>query len=83
MRNQLGSIAAKLGRQFPGVEAMLKDAPRHLCFRRLSPGPLEEDLVHESPRTGHKEIKRRTNLVGIFPKRGRRGVPGRLGWRSR
>ena len=36
-------------------------------LRRLSPGPLEEDLVHQPLERVHKEIKRRTNVVGIFP----------------
>jgi transposase-like protein len=65
---QLEGIADKLGRQFPAVEQMLRDAgpditafaafpPDH--WRRIwSTNPLERLI---------KEIKRRSDVVGIFP----------------
>jgi transposase-like protein len=65
---QLDSIADKLGRQFPPVEQMLREAAPDItafaCFppdhwRRIwSTNPLERVI---------KEIKRRSDVVGIFP----------------
>jgi len=65
---QLDSIADKLGRQFPAVEQMLRDAGPDICafaafppdhWRRIwSTNPLERLI---------KEIKRRSDVVGIFP----------------
>jgi putative transposase len=37
--DQLDSIAAKLGRQFPAVEAMLRDAAVDLCAFAAFPQP--------------------------------------------
>ena len=66
--DQLDSIADKLGRQFPGVEQMLRDAQADICafapfpvdhWRRIwSTNPLERLI---------KEVKRRSEVVGIFP----------------
>jgi putative transposase len=48
VREQLDVIAGRLGRQFPKVEAMLREAaPGHPRLRRLPDHPLEEDLVHQ------------------------------------
>jgi transposase-like protein len=65
---QLDSIADKLGRQFPAVEQMLREAAPDICafapfpvdhWRRIwSTNPLERLI---------KEIKRRADVVGIFP----------------
>ena len=65
---QLDLIAAKLGRQFPAVETRLRDAavdvgafasfPQAHWRKIWSTNPLERV---------NKEIKRRTNVVGIFP----------------
>jgi putative transposase len=65
---QLDSIAEKLGRQFPAVETMLRDAACDLTafaafplehWRKIwSTNPLERVNV---------EIKRRANVIGIFP----------------
>jgi putative transposase len=66
--DQLDSIADKLGRQFPAVEQLLRDAQADICafacfpqahWRRIwSTNPLERVI---------KEIKRRSDVVGIFP----------------
>ncbi len=65
---QLESIADKLGRQFPAVEQMLREAAPDICafapfpvdhWRRIwSTNPLERLI---------KEVKRRSEVVGIFP----------------
>ena len=65
---QLDSIAEKLGRQFPAVEALLREAAPDITafaafpaahWRRIwSTNPLERVI---------KEVKRRSDVVGIFP----------------
>jgi len=65
---QLDSIADKLGRQFPAVEQLLREAAPDICafapfpvdhWRRIwSTNPLERVI---------KEVKRRADVVGIFP----------------
>ena len=68
VKEQLESIADKLGRQFPDVQTMLQDAAPDICafagfpnshWRRIwSTNPLERV---------NAEIKRRADVVGIFP----------------
>jgi len=68
VREQLVVIAAMLGRQFPKVEQMLRDAaedltafadfPRQHWTKIWSTNPLERV---------NKEVKRRTDVVGVFP----------------
>jgi transposase-like protein len=67
VKEQLETIADKLGRQFPTVAAMLRDAAPDICafaafpeshWRKIwSTNPLERVNV---------EIKRRSDVVGIF-----------------
>jgi putative transposase len=46
VRDQLGVIAGMLGRQFPKVESMLRDAAEDLlAFTAFPVAHLEEDLV--------------------------------------
>jgi transposase-like protein len=65
---QLDSIAAKLGRQFPTVEAMLRDAETDICAFATFPTAHWRKIWSTNPlERVNKEIKRRTNVVGIFP----------------
>ena len=65
---QLDSIAAKLGRQFPAVEMMLRDAAVDLCaFAAFPPAHWRKIWSTNPLERVNKEIKRRTNVVGIFP----------------
>jgi putative transposase len=66
--DQLDSIAAKLGRQFPAVEVMLRDAAPDLTAFAAFPQAHWRKIWSTNPlERVNKEIKRRTNVVGIFP----------------
>lgn len=66
--DQLDSIAAKLGRQFPAVEVMLRDAATDICAFAAFPQAHWRKIWSTNPlERVNKEIKRRTNVVGIFP----------------
>ena len=66
--DQLDSIATKLGRQFPAVEAMLRDAAVDVCAFAAFPQAHWKKIWSTNPlERVNKEIKRRTNVVGIFP----------------
>ena len=66
--DQLDSMAAKLGRQFPAVEAMLRDAALDICAFATFPQAHWKKIWSTNPlERVNKEIKRRTNVVGIFP----------------
>jgi putative transposase len=66
--DQLDSIAAKLGRQFPAVETMLREAATDICAFAAFPQAHWKKLWSTNPlERVNKEIKRRTNVVGIFP----------------
>jgi putative transposase len=66
--DQLDSIAAKLGRQFPVVETMLRDAATDICAFAAFPTAHWKKVWSTNPlERVNKEIKRRTNVVGIFP----------------
>ena len=65
---QLDSIASKLGRQFPAVEVMLRDAETDICAFAVFPTAHWRKIWSTNPlERVNKEIKRRTNVVGIFP----------------
>lgn len=65
---QLDSIATKLGRQFPQVEEMLRDAAVDLTAFAAFPQAHWRKIWSTNPlERVNKEIKRRTNVVGIFP----------------
>ena len=66
--DQLDSIAGKLGRQFPVVEQMLRDAAVDICAFASFPQAHWKKIWSTNPlERVNKEIKRRTNVVGIFP----------------
>jgi putative transposase len=65
---QLHSIADKLARQFPDVAAMLRDNEADLCAFTAFPHAHWRKIWSTNPlERVNKEIKRRTNVVGIFP----------------
>jgi transposase-like protein len=66
--DQLDSIAGKLGRQFPAVELMLREAATDVCAFTAFPNAHWKKIWSTNPlERVNKEIKRRTNVVGIFP----------------
>jgi putative transposase len=60
--------AAMLGRQFPKVEAMLRDAaPELLAFTSFPVGHWRKVWSTNPLERVNKGIKRRTDVVGVFP----------------
>jgi transposase-like protein len=65
---QLGSIADKLGRQFPQVEQMLLDAaPDITAFASFPPSHWRRVWSTNPLERVNGEIKRRADVAGIFP----------------
>jgi putative transposase len=68
VRTQPGTIAGMLGRQFPKVETMLRDAADDItAFAGFPPEHWKKIWGTNGLERTNKEIKRRTDVVGVFP----------------
>ena len=62
--DQLDSIAAKLGRQFPAVEAMLREAAVDICAFTAFPQPHWKKVWSTNP-VRHEALHDRAEVKGL------------------
>jgi putative transposase len=68
VREQLDTVATMLGRQFPKVQAMLEGARDELlAFTAFPVGHWKQIWSTNPLERLNKEIKRRSDVVGVFP----------------
>ncbi len=68
VRSQLDVVAGMLGRHFPQVEGMLREAAENLPAFTAFPVAHWRKIWSTNPLERlNKEIKRRTDVVGVFP----------------